>query len=663
MSHQAVIEEIKQRLDLVDVVSRYVQLKRSGSTYKALCPFHQEKTPSFVVFPHTQTWRCFGACGEGGDIFSFVMKIEGLSFPEALRQLAREAGVELEAPDARTSALQQQRERLRTVCETAMRLFTEWLRAPEGETCRAYLERRRVSPDMVLAFGLGYAPEGWDTLLNAMLAKGYTQQDLLDAGLVIANERGSVYDRFRHRLIFPIRDVRGRVVGFGGRALDDEQQPKYLNSPQTLLFDKGRLLYGLDLAKDAIRREDRVVLVEGYMDVIAAHQAGYRNVVASLGTALTPDQLRLINRFTKNIVLALDADTAGTEAAKRGIHAAREALARHFVPSVEGGRLRPVVEMAGDLRVVRLPAGYDPDDLLKEDPAQWGELVANALPVVEFFIQEAIAGRDLNDAAQKRAVAEGILPIIAEIPNTIERAHYLQRLAFYLHVPEDDLAREMTLLVRQQRTQRRRTPPPPPPTFDAPFDDVPPPPDEEESADIGVEQPTTPRLRVRFDDYEAYLLYLLSQRPDLLAEVEQEITPQDWHSPEWRQLYETLLFDMPMSGAEVEALFEELPDILQRLATDLLNYYHDRPLPDENELIGEVRRTALRIKRAAIERTLKEIAFLVRDAVEENDKARLQSLVATRKALQRQQKEIDQRIRTPDATAAPIPQEEEDDFF
>lgn len=662
MSNQAVIEEIKQRLDLVDIVNRYVQLKRSGSTYKALCPFHQEKTPSFVVFPHTQTWRCFGACGEGGDVFSFIMKIEGLTFPEALRQLAREAGVELEPPDARTSVLNQQREHLRGVCEAAMRLFTEWLRAPVGEACRAYLERRRVSPEMVLAFGLGYAPEGWDTLLNAMLARGYTQQDLLDAGLVVANERGGVYDRFRHRLIFPIRDVRGRVVGFGGRALDDDQQPKYLNSPQTLLFDKGRLLYGLDLAKDAIRREDRVVLVEGYMDVIAAHQAGYRNVVASLGTALTPEQLRLINRFTHNIVLALDADTAGTEAAKRGVHAARDALARQFVPSVEQGRLRPVTEIAGDLRVVRLPAGYDPDDLLKEDPAQWGELVANALPVVEFFIQEAIAGRDLNDAAQKRAVAEEILPIIAEIPNTIERAHYLQRLAFYLHVPEDDLAREMTLLVRQQRAQRRHTPPPPPPAFD----DIPPPPLEgEEDADIGVDTlAPTVRLRVRFDDYEAYLLYLLSQRPDLLAEVEQTgLTPQDWHSPEWRQLYEALLFDMPMSGAEVEALFEDLPDVLHTLATDLLNHYHDKPLPEDDELIIEARRTALRIRRAAIERILKEIAFLVRDAVAENDTVRLQTLIAQRKALQREQKQIDERLRTANALPPASPDDEEDDFF
>lgn len=594
MASNRVIAEIKERLDIVEIVGRYVNLKRSGRTYKALCPFHQERTPSFVVFPHTGTWHCFGACSEGGDVFSFIMKIEGLNFAEALAMLAREAGVEWHPSGDTGAQARQRRDRLRATCEAAANLFAEWLLThPEAAACRAYLEARRIRPETARLFGLGYAPNRWEALLRALTERGYPVEDLEAAGLVVRSDSGSYYDRFRHRLIFPIRDVRGRVVGFGARALEANQEPKYLNSPQTELFDKGRLLYGLDLAKESIRNANRVVVVEGYMDVITAHQAGFRNVVASLGTALTVEQLRLIKRFTTNITLALDADDAGVEATKRGLEAARQALDKRLVPRVgRRGRIQQDYELEGDLRVAVLPPGYDPDDLIKEDPERWRSLVERALPVIDFFFEAATRGRDLNDVHQRAAVAAELMPVVAEINNVVVRAHYVQRLARLLQVSEQELHTAI-------RHEQRRLPLPLIEEAGAPHG-------EGGLADV----PAT----------EAYLMYLLMQWPHCVpVALEMGLKATDWTTVEFRILFDALAQHAPVDATTVEELLADLPPPVAELAGRVRARY-DRQPPLSPELVEfEIRNRVDEVKIRALRREYEHLQHLLADVQEEED--------------------------------------------
>ncbi|HEY73791.1 MAG TPA: DNA primase, partial [Thermoflexia bacterium] len=319
----SVVDEIKERLDIVEVISSYTPLKKSGRNYKALCPFHSEKTPSFVVFPESQHWHCFGACAEGGDLFSFVMKHEGWDFRTALEELARRAGVELRPRTPAQVKEEEEADRLRELLTTAARYYNHLLQhASEAKAARAYIARRSLDDETVERFRLGYSLPGWNRSRDYLTEQGYTIEELVKAGLLVRKETGSTYDRFRERLMIPIRDAQGRVIGFGARTLDPEGVPKYLNSPQTPLFDKSRTLFGLDLARKTIRRKDQVVIVEGYMDVMQAQQAGFANVVAQMGTALTEPQLRQLQRYTKRLVLALDPDAAGVQATLRGVEVA-----------------------------------------------------------------------------------------------------------------------------------------------------------------------------------------------------------------------------------------------------------------------------------------------------------------------------------------------------
>jgi DNA primase len=313
------IDEIKSRIDIVDLVSESVQLRRSGKNYTGFCPFHPNtRTPAFVVFPETGTWRCFGQCNEGGDIFGFLMKKEGWDFSETLSYLAEKAGVELKPPTPQEQAAAEEHDNLRDLLEEAVTYYRhQLLNTPPGQAALSYLNQRGLNDETIEAFGLGYAPRSWDALINHFIAKGFSEDELVNAGLVSQRESdqgevdAGVYDRFRHRVMFPIRDERGRMAGFGARILNPEDVPKFLNSPQTAIFDKSRLLYGLDRARKAIRTNDQAVIVEGYLDVIALHQAGYDTAVSPMGTALSDRQLYLLKRFSRNIVLALDPDAAG----------------------------------------------------------------------------------------------------------------------------------------------------------------------------------------------------------------------------------------------------------------------------------------------------------------------------------------------------------------
>ncbi len=418
-----VIDEVKQRTDIVDIISQYTTLTKSGRTFRGLCPFHSEKHPSFFVYPEQQSWHCFGACNTGGDVFSFIMKKQGIDFGEALRLLAQRAGVAIPSR-FEPGAESEERQRLYQVNQAAALYFHNLLLdSPAGEKARSYVIGRGFTPKTIADFQLGFSPNSWEGLKQYLMDRGYAQNELLTAGLIIEAEAGKTHDRFRNRLMFPICDARGRITGFGARVLDDSL-PKYINSPQTPIFDKSGSLYGINLAKDAIRQQDLAVIVEGYMDVITAHQNGFPNVVASMGTSVTEKQVSALKRLTKNITLALDADAAGDEASLRAVGYENT--------------------LDAEVKVIILPRGKDPDDVIKEDAKAWEKLLREALPVVDYTFNMVTSELDLTTAKGKSSAVDKLLPIIAEIKDDIRQAHYLQKLAHLLKVSERSIEAALT---------------------------------------------------------------------------------------------------------------------------------------------------------------------------------------------------------------------------
>jgi len=458
----SVTEEIKARIDAVDIISQTVKLRRSGRTYTGLCPFHAHKnfTPSFVVWADTGTWRCFGQCNEGGDIFKFVMKRDGLDFSGALQQLAVLAGVELK-PRTRDQVEQDDNlSRQRDVLQSAAVYFNHLLlNAGQAEHARQHLAGRGLGGTAVEMFELGYSLDSWDAGLKYLQSKGYTLDDLRGAGLIIEKEGGKLFDRFRDRLMIPVRDELGRMTGFQARALKPDALPKFMNSPTTALFDKGRTVFGLHLARKTLRELNEAIVVEGNLDVIAAHQAGFSNVVSSQGTALTEHQLRLIKKHAKRILLALDADEAGDKATLRGLSVAREALEREgevgFDPH---GLIKQEARLGVDIRVMTLPDGEDPDDVINRDPDEWRKRAAEAEPVVAYVMRVISRDKDLEDAKVKVEVANAVIPYIEDVSDAIERDAYRQKLARLLKVDVGVLVRRQASGVGRQEPLRRPEP-------------------------------------------------------------------------------------------------------------------------------------------------------------------------------------------------------------
>src|SRR6478735_2022333 len=406
-----VAAEVKSRLSVVDVVGETVSLKKAGTTYKGLCPFHGEKTPSFVVTPARESWHCFG-CGKGGDIFSFVMDRDGLTFPEALRTLAAKAGVEI---DERTKREDARKARLRGVLDSAIAFYHAVLTGSKvGESALAYLRDRGFTDATIETYQLGWAPAGWDVMARRLQAKrDVDPNDLVEVGLASPSQRGrGVIDKFRARVLFPIRDQNGHAVGLGGRLLEGEG-PKYLNSPATPLFDKSRTLYPIDKAKGPIRKLGQAVIVEGYTDALMAHQAGFENVVASLGTALTPGQVALLTRYATRIVLAYDVDAAGEKAGGAGM-SALVGLIGELQKDTSGVKLE-------DVRVARLPDGKDPDEVVRESPAVWETAIAKAKPLVEYLIDHHAGRFDLKTSSGRIGFVEAVMPPIREINDPLRR--------------------------------------------------------------------------------------------------------------------------------------------------------------------------------------------------------------------------------------------------
>ena len=430
------IEAVRASSDIVQVVSEYVPLKRAGRRLKGLCPFHQEKTPSFSVDPDSQLFYCFG-CQTGGDIFKFVQVYDKLNFGEAVEVLASRFGVPLPAVQRKSG---DDRERVLEINAMALVFFKNLLAQDTGRGCREYLAKRGLDEQTIERLGIGYAADDWEALRRHLVGKRARTGDVLKAGLVMPRKSGSgEYDRFRDRLIFPIRDIQGRVVAFGGRALAADAQPKYINSPETPAYTKGNHLYGLDQARDAIRREGFAIVVEGYMDLAALVQNGFDNVVASLGTAFTPAQARLLSRYTTRVRVSYDGDAAGAQATARS--------------------LDMLLQQGFEVHVVELPGGADPDDTIRADgAAEYGRLVREAPEYLEFLVRRQIAEHGIADTRAKVTVVNAVLPHVAKLTNAIERTSWASRLADALQIEDDLVLQELRTALKTAKTEVRQSP-------------------------------------------------------------------------------------------------------------------------------------------------------------------------------------------------------------
>jgi len=482
----SVIDEVKQRTDTVEVIGQYVRLTKAGRTFRGLCPFHSEKTPSFFVYPEQQSWHCFGACNTGGDVFSFIMKKEAINFGDALRLLAERTGLTIPSRLG-TEAGEEKKQRLYQVNQAAAQYFHNLLlNSASVEKARSYLASRDLSAKTITDFQLGFSLNSWEALKQYLMERGYTESELLTAGLVIEVEAGGTHDRFRNRLMFPICDAKGRVTGFGARVLDDSL-PKYMNSPQTPIFDKSSSLYGINLATQAIKQQNMVVIVEGYIDVITAYQNGFKNLVASMGTSVTEKQIGMLKRLTKNMALALDADAAGEEAMLRCVG---------YENSLDA-----------EVKVVILPSGRDPDDVIREDATMWQNLLEESLPVIDYTFNMVISKLNMTTAKDKSLAVDKLLPIVAEIKDVLRRDHYLTKLAEMVGASYHSIEAALSRIRPDRRASEPKT-----------------------EAIARAVQP------LRSNPVEEYCLALLLQHPEL-KNREEGLIPEYFESSENREIF------------------------------------------------------------------------------------------------------------------------------
>jgi DNA primase len=595
-----IIAEIKTKLPTIDVVGETVALKRAGTVYKGLCPFHAEKTPSFIVTPERETWHCFG-CGEHGDIFTFLMRRDGLEFREALERLAEKAGVEL---SERTAREDRRRKRLREALEAAIAWYREvLLQAHQAERARAYLAERGFDDETLDRFTIGYAPNTWDAMTKRLRSKGFSDAELIDAGLASTSNRGGVYDRFRGRIIIPIRDASGRAIGLGGRIMPDAEGPKYLNSPATVLFDKSRTLYGIDLAKGAIRREKLAVIVEGYTDVMAAHQAGFANVVASLGTALTAGQVELANRYADGVALAYDVDLAGEAATQRGL-----------VEELQG--------VVSKVRVIRIPAGKDPDEFIRSDPDGWRAAVASAEELLPYFMERAASEVDMRQAQGRSAYTRRMLDLLRRIPDRVEQDSYVPQLSRLASIDERVLRDELSRGPRPMAVRPM------------------------EGAAGGADPDA------RLDPLEREALTLLLLNPGLAAELP-EGEPLPVRDEAGRTLGQAWRAAAVQGGRpDLEAFVAGLDPATADLARSLLATARARGIRPDTATDREALRVCLlRLRVRAAEERLSDLQSLIRDSADDTDSTDIRDLEQQFQVLTREREQLMRAMREPAVAA------------
>ena len=601
------IDEIKARIDIVDLVSEAgVKLRHAGKNYTGFCPFHDnKKTPAFVVWPDSGTWRCFGQCTEGGDIFKFVMKRENIDFKEALDQLAARAGVEVPTFSKETPQEKEEHQQLRNLLEDAVIFYRRHLMA-NAEILNYLRNKRGLTDASIETFGLGFAPRSWDAALTYFTQRGYKERDLLDVGLVSQRESGGFYDRFRNRIMIPIRDATRRMTGFGARIVDPDDVPKFLNSPETVLFSKGRLLYGLDRAHKAIRSTDQAVIVEGYLDVIALHQAGYENVVSPMGTALTEDQMRLLKKFTRRIILALDPDTAGQRAILRGLDVARAAMDRTGELDFDArGLLRNEARLQADLRVVALPDNLDPDEIVARNRDEWANLIENAKPIVTHVMETLAAGQNLNDPKVKNQIAAQVLPLIEDLPNPLERDTYRQQLARMLKVDERALVSAQPEVPRSKRTSK-------------PI----------QSPQSQVVTPQKIAVTVSSSKMvEEYIVGVLFRRPELLYRLDRllqqyglvSLTAEDFEYTDHQMMFRLIRESVEQDNAEHhDFVINSIPESLQGLSRDLIAQTEKMERLDE-KLLEELLRGVIKMRKVAAGENINQLRFLQEEAYQSGD--------------------------------------------
>jgi len=685
-----IIGAIKAKIDVVEEIGLVVKLQKSGRSFKGHCPFHSERTPSFHVFAESQNWHCFG-CGEGGDVFTFVQKQQGLEFRDTLLYLAEKAGIAVEDYSSRNPEEEREantaKERLRKLNEEALLWFHHMLlRSKEAAEARAYLQSRGISTDSVIAFSLGYAPDHWDGLCRYLLGRGYTEHELVNGGL--ARERlpgegksGGVYDYFRNRILFPIRDMRSRTIGFGGRALGDGQ-PKYLNSPQTLLFEKNSVLYALDMAKEAIKLAKQVVIVEGYVDAIIAHQYGTKQTVACIGSAITEKHIQQIKKLTKQVTLALDPDAAGATATEHGIQEALKTFDRTIVPvplsATPAGRsakdpnnaygmIQLEERVDAEINVLQLPLGEDPDEFIRRDFHAWSSEVSHPIPLVDYYFAVKTAGLDLGQPGGKTEAAKRLLPVIGMITDRVKREAYARKLAGMIRVDERSLLRDLQAIMKGQLSigavakfsdptrQQRRTPSSKPELISV---------ERAEEAGLlsqeSVDDERKPEQqgqrkqrghiiiggldrsggdRVQWEDY---LIGLLLQNPGLNSHVCGIINDGDFTGTDTRELYHILNSVYQRGSSSTHQPLEELvPTVLLATIVRARKCVESGSPLDGAGLVRVAVQCATRLKRIRLVQLNTELQYLIREAEESGDATAVREFRHRLLAIHRQLRTID----------------------
>lgn len=565
------VDEIKKKLDVVEYIGRYVELKRSGRNFRGLCPFHQEKTPSFFVNPDRQVWRCFGACQIGGDVIAFLMKYESITFYEALKEMAQETGVKLDTTGFEDRAWQQ-KEKLVDIHNHAMKYYQYLLmKHASGKAAREYLDERGINEKIRETFQLGYAPASWDSLSLYLRKKGFSNEDLLTAGLVIKSTKGSYYDRFRNRLMFPILDSRDYVIAFSGRTLSkDAKEAKYINSPETPVYHKRETLYGIHVAKESIRHEKKAMVVEGEFDMISSFMHGIKNVVAVKGSIVTKEQIKLLKKYCDHLVLALDSDFSGTETTLRAIKDAEE------------------LDMRID--VVSFDFGKDPDEALKKDPIAFKKLLAHPISLYDFVIDTVVKRHNIEDPFEKKKLADEVMPFLLSLDNPIIKTHYVKKLAGLLSTDEKTIEMTMRGYTFKQQKKTRQS------------------------------RPQAPEEKDKFETMQKIVLACIVQNDapiELHKHVAEIIEEDDFTIPSFKELF-TIIGLMPKSSDEtfVKELIDKLPPpLLDVLDTILLTDTTDLI---DNKNATSIKQLCLHMKKLSIKKALK-----VHAANEDGDKYRI----------------------------------------